>query len=387
MEEARPAPVGAADVVVIGAGILGLAHAYAAARAGARVTVVEQDSHAVGASVRNFGLITVTGQARGAFWGLCRRSRDIWSRVCPQAAIPILQRSLAVIARRPQAARVLEAFLDTEMGEGCRLVSPLDAQIGALGVPVGSCSAVLLSPWELRIEARDALPLLSRWLKQIHGVRFFWGEAVRRIDSGRVETAQRHLTADRTIVCVGRTVTDFFPSLAARYGVTGCKLQMLRTQPFGRAMGPAVMSDLGIARYAGYQGLPGAQDLVSVLETEQPAYRRNGVHLIAVQSADGSLVLGDSHHYGDTLDPFSSEAVDQFVLTEFEAATGTAPPAVAERWTGTYAYAPGREWIHEEVEAGVHAVVVTTGAGMSAAFGIAEEVIAGIFGPERALRL
>ena len=51
------------DLAVVGAGIVGLAHALAAARAGQRVVVIDRDAQANGASIRNFGYITVTGQA------------------------------------------------------------------------------------------------------------------------------------------------------------------------------------------------------------------------------------------------------------------------------------------------------------------------------------
>ena len=56
------------DLAVVGAGMVGLAHAYAAARAGKRVVVIERDARANGASIRNFGFITVTGQERGESW-------------------------------------------------------------------------------------------------------------------------------------------------------------------------------------------------------------------------------------------------------------------------------------------------------------------------------
>ena len=73
------------DLAVVGAGILGLAHALAAARHGKRVIVVDRDAQANGASIRNFGFVTVTGQQRGEMWRLARRSRDVWVEIAGPA--------------------------------------------------------------------------------------------------------------------------------------------------------------------------------------------------------------------------------------------------------------------------------------------------------------
>ena len=51
-----------ADIGVVGGGIIGLAHAYHALRAGKKGVLFERDSFAVGASVRNFGLLWPIGQ-------------------------------------------------------------------------------------------------------------------------------------------------------------------------------------------------------------------------------------------------------------------------------------------------------------------------------------
>ena len=70
-----------ADLAVVGAGIVGLAHALAAARRGLRVVLFERTAPAVGASVRNFGLVWPVGQPADARHHRALRSREIWSEV------------------------------------------------------------------------------------------------------------------------------------------------------------------------------------------------------------------------------------------------------------------------------------------------------------------
>jgi len=107
------------DIAIVGAGIVGLAHALAAAKRGKRVVVIDRDAQANGASVRNFGFVTVTGQQAGDCWDKARQARDIWAEIVDDAGIDVLQRGLLLAARLDESEAVIDAFLRTEMGEGC----------------------------------------------------------------------------------------------------------------------------------------------------------------------------------------------------------------------------------------------------------------------------
>src|SRR5271155_3933043 len=114
------------DIAIVGAGILGLAHALAASRLGLKVLVLDRDARANGSSIRNFGFVTVTGQAAGATWRRAMRSRDVWAEVSPEAGIEVLLHGTHVVAHNPLSRQVLEEFVATDMGERCKMLDVKD---------------------------------------------------------------------------------------------------------------------------------------------------------------------------------------------------------------------------------------------------------------------
>jgi len=373
-----PAPY---DLVVVGAGIVGLAHALAAARRGKRVVVVDREVQANGASIRNFGFVTVTGQERGQVWRRAMRSRDVWMEVAPKAGIPIEHQGLAVIGRRAEAVPVLEAFMATEMGEGCELLTPAMTRARFPMLVPEAISGSLWSPHDRRVESRRAIPQLAAWLEQAMGVTFLRRTQVKSVAPPRIETTTGVIEAEAAVVCPGDDLLALFPERIAAYGVTKCKLHMLRVAPPapGWRLPGSVMTDLSLVRYAGYADLPEAAPLLARLKAEQGAHLDNGVHLIVVQGADGSLVIGDSHHYAATPDPFAPEAVDDLIIDEYCRTIAPARPDVLERWTGVYASA-GRVMFCDKPSDAVRLVMVTSGTGASTAFAIGEETIADLYG-------
>jgi D-hydroxyproline dehydrogenase subunit beta len=365
------------DVIVVGAGIVGLAHAYVGATRGLRVCVVERDAACTGASIRNFGFITVTGQPAGDTWRRAMRSRQVWAEVAPQAGIHIEHRGLYLIAQRPAAVAVLEAFLRTPMGERCELHDTASLGANVPAFKLDNTSAVLCSPHELRVESRTAIPLLASWLARALGVMFRWGENVLDIQSPRVRTSRALLHAERVVLCPGADFNALYPSHFDRHALTMCRLQMLRVQPQpGYRLPGAVMNDLSLVRYLGYADLPEAAVLRAQLEAEEPECLAHGIHLIAVQSADESLVVGDSHHYSIAAQPFASGQVDELILNQLTNTLALEQAQVIERWVGTYPSSATEPCLIEAPDDATRVVVVTSGTGASTAFGIAEDVFA-----------
>src|ERR1700748_2198757 len=75
------------SAIVIGAGIVGLATARSLAIRGYKVTVFERNEKAVGASIRNFGMIWPVGQPNGVLYERALRSKSIWKQVCKDAGL------------------------------------------------------------------------------------------------------------------------------------------------------------------------------------------------------------------------------------------------------------------------------------------------------------
>ncbi|MGX1496499.1 FAD dependent oxidoreductase TIGR03364 [Labrenzia sp. MBR-25] len=368
------------DLAIVGAGIVGLAHALAASRRGKSVLVIDRDSYANGASIRNFGFVTVTGQQAGDCWQKALRSRQVWAEVADAARIPLLHEGLTMTARLPESEAVIDAFLKTEMGADCQRLTPSEASLKVPRLRQDKITCALYSPFEIRVESRDALPRIANWLEEVHAVDFLWQTSVNSVETPKLETSHGTVHAETVIVCPGDDGTTLFSDRIAAYEVTRCKLQMLRVAPRQRLdLGTAVMSDLGLARYLGYAELPEAAPLKARLDREMTDQRDNGIHLIVVQSEDGSLVVGDSHHYSATPDPFIDKTVNDLILGEMETILDLGPYDITETWIGTYASAPDRWRFTDAPDDATRIVVVTAGCGASTAFAIGEETIADLY--------
>lgn len=359
------------DLIVVGAGIVGLAHAVEAVSRGMSVTVLDRDERPVGASVRNFGHGCVTAQA-GEALAYGEHARGTWLRMGPAAGFGVAECGTVVVARADEELAALE---ELAAERGTADVQLLDAAGVAARVPVAGALGGAFLPRDLRVEQRAAAPAIAAWVAAQPGAQVRWSTPVLGVEPGLVRTGRGELRADRVVVCTGHDLDRLFPAVADEAGLQRCVLQMLQVRaPGGVRIAPAVLTGSSMLRYPALARTEGAQALRRRWAGERPELLDAVVNHMLTQLPDGDLVVGDTHAYARTADPFSTEELDELLLAETRALLGVPELAVVRRWQGVYAAADG-EFLRAPVAPGVTAVSVTSGIGMTTAFGLAPAVL------------
>ena len=383
------------DVLIVGAGIVGLAHAAHAVANGLTVTILERDHRAVGASIRNFGHCCITAQS-GDLYEMAQTSRKYWLEFAGLADFWAAESGAMVLARTESEMAVLrELSGEREQGQ-VELLTPTEvrARLGSgeeMSVPDGGTSSV---SWpalvggaflrdDLRVDPRTTVAKLAQWLSEQPGVNIHWNTAALGFGSeaGRstVRTTRGNFHGERIFVCVGHDVDYLFPDLAEEHGIERCALQMsLAAQPPGLHIKPAILTATSMLRYQAFTDTAAANALRAEMEQSRPELLGIGANVMFTQRPDGTVILGDSHHYHHTAPPFLKEGVTTTVNMEIESAIG-APLDIVERWQGIYASSSISPLLVRDVQRGVTVVSVTSGVGMTLSFGLAHRNIARLY--------
>lgn len=364
------------DVLIVGAGVVGLAHAAAALDRGLSVAVVDRDDRCVGASVRNFGHVSITAQADRAL-ELGRSGRERWISAARKAGFWLAESGTVVVARAPDEAAVLEELSAERGPDEVRLVDASD--VGRF-VPDHDPSVIRAAflPMDLRVDARSAIPELARWLAR-QGVTFHWSTTVGVVADGVVETSRGPMTADHVIVCVGHDLDRLAPDVADAFGMRRCYLQMLEVEPpSDGVLEPALLSGLSMLRYPAMRACPSATLVKERIQSQDPALLEHELNLMVTRRPGGTLVLGDSHHYDRTPEPFDAEVVADLLLREGSRLLGVDRLRVVGRWRGVYASSPQSGLVVHRTDEATTVVSVISGIGMTVAMALGAEVVEGL---------
>jgi FAD dependent oxidoreductase TIGR03364 len=304
------------DDAVIGAGIIGLAHAFHLASRGRRVVVFERHRQAQGASIRNFGMLWPIGQPAGPLRDLAMRSRAIWLDVLARAGIWHERIGSLHLAYREDEAEVLCEFAHRADGSGfpCEILQPAAVLARSPHVRGEGLVAALWSPNETCIDPRLTVASLPGWLNETLGVTFEFDTQITACDPPRLRAGGRQWSAGHIWICAGDDLQTLYPETLGRAGLVRCKLQMMRSQSMPWRLGPMLAAGLTLRHYRGFEECPTLPALSDRFARELPDHVRYGVHVLVSQNGQGELVLGDSHEYGEDIQPFDKSGIEQLIL-------------------------------------------------------------------------
>lgn len=372
--------------IVIGAGIVGLALARALALRGYQVQVFERYERAVGASVRNFGMIWPIGVANGPLYRRALASRRIWQEFCDEAGVWYdASGSLHLAYADDELATLAEYAAANASERPCQLLDAAQTRARSAAVVERGLKGSLWSSDEMVLDPRSALAQLPAWLERRYGVQFFWRHPVTAIEFPQVRCGKRSFTADAVYVASGAEFETLYPDLFAALPITRCKLQMMRLapQPDGLRLGAALCGGLSLIHYPGFQVAPSVAALRERYRSEHAALLDLGIHVMAAQNGAGEITIGDSHEYGHTHDPFDRADINAQVLDYLRGFLQLPSWQLGQSWHGIYAkLTDGRSELVLEAEPGVTVVngVGGGGLGMTLSFGLAEEIVAAACG-------
>ncbi|MGA2836678.1 MAG: FAD-dependent oxidoreductase [Acidimicrobiales bacterium] len=367
-------------VVIVGGGVLGTMHALAACRRGWEVVHLEADAGPRRASVRNFGLVWVSGRAPGAELDLAVRARGLWEQIAshspavgfrPDGSLTIArhERELDLLSEAASRADAATRGFELLDAEEVRRVNP--AVRGRLLGGLRCTRDAVVEPGLVLGALRVTLEATGRytWLPRRQVV-----DVVTTTGGGVVATdhlGDRH-GGSVAVLCIGDRLSGIGGRIGAALAAAPlrrCRLQMMQTAPTTEHLTTA-LADADSMRYYPAFDLPGRDAL-----PDPPATTSEwGMQLLVVQRAGGGLTIGDTHTYDEPFDFAVEEHLYDDLRSRAEALLGWPLPPTLRRWAGVYTGATDeRTCYRSTVDTGIVVVTGPAGRGMTLSPAIAEE--------------
>jgi D-hydroxyproline dehydrogenase subunit beta len=364
------------DLLIVGGGIIGLAHAYIALKKGYSVLLIEKESKAVGASVRNFGLIWPIGQPSGNLYERAMESREIWLELSKKANFWTLENGSMHLAYKADEMDVITEYHEN-FGSNTQLLKPDEAKSMAPTVIKKGLLGGLYSKTELNVNPKRAIYAITSWLSKQENCTIKTGEKVLNVCSGEVHTSKSKYVAQKVLICSGSDFQSLYPDIFHSSPLIKSKLQMLRTepQPLNFRFGPTLCGGLTLRHYASFDQCQSLLALKKRIHTETPEFDKWGIHVMISQNEFNELIIGDSHEYGETFDPFDKASINKLILDYMNSFAKIPNKQIKETWHGVYAKHPNSTEFTEIPGENVKIITGFGGAGMTFSFGYAMEEI------------
>ncbi|MDM4719343.1 TIGR03364 family FAD-dependent oxidoreductase [Micromonospora sp. WMMA1363] len=363
-------------LIIVGGGVLGTMHAWQAVRRGHEVLHLEREAEVRGATVRNFGLVWVSGRASGAELEAALRARELWEVIGTEVTgIGFRANGSLTVCRTPEEVAVAEAAASAP-DAAARGFKLLDRDETRAVNPAlrGDFAAALWCERDAAVESRVALPALRATLAASGRYQWLPRREVRDLTAGGVRDDHGTVhSGDQVVLATGAVLAGLVRELAPDLPVRRVWLQMAQTAPLDEPLTTSV-ADADSFRY--YPGFRGPQlDALTATQPQSTVAAEHAMQLLMVQRLDGGLTIGDTHAYAE---PFAFDQVEEpyeHLAEVASALLGRPLPAIRRRWHGVYAQCLDPAEIVQRRPVGGNAVLVTGpgGRGMTCAPAIAEQ--------------
>jgi FAD dependent oxidoreductase TIGR03364 len=366
--------------IVVGAGIVGLATAKALAEKGFQVEVFDKSQFALGASVRNFGMLWPVGQPEGALYNRALRSKEIWLDYLHEMNIPFNECGSLHLAYCKEEMDVVEDIysLFKEKGRPVSVVDKKYITSNYNGINANELLGALRSEDEVIIDPREGIKNLPDYLNNKYNIQFLWGSAVTNVRKNRITSANKEYEADLICICSGADFETLYPEVYKTQPIIKTKLQMMRFQHNdpNYNIGASICGGLSLLHYKSFRASSALTKLRLKIEEEIPEFLKYGIHVMVSQNNKGELTVGDSHEYALDFEPFDKIEINEMILSYLKKMMHIEEWKMIQSWNGVYPIMTNNaSELFLEVEPGVYILNGIGGHGMTMSFGFAEEVI------------
>ncbi len=366
--------------IVAGAGIAGLAMARALALKGYAVTVFEKNEKAVGASVRNFGMIWPVGQPSGLLYETALATKAIWKTIAGATGLWHNESGSVHTAYHRDEWDVLQELATIFAAEGrpVQLLRKDEAIARFPAINPANFRGGLYSATEMVVDPRVAIASVADYLAGQQNVKFVWDKAVTAVENGKIHTGHETHEADIIVLCSGADIQTLYPRVLRDNGMTTCKPQMMRFKSDDEhfSIGASLCGGLSLIHYNSFKAAGTLEALRQRYAREMPEYLAHGIHVMVSQNDKGELTVGDSHAYGGVHDPFDEMPINHLIRDYLNQFVTTHRWKLIQTWNGIYPkLTDGRSHLFAEADKGVYIFNGLGGAGMTLGLGLAEAAV------------
>lgn len=370
------------DIAIIGGGIFGIAHAFAAAKRGLKVAIFERTQKAVGASIRNFGMQWPVGQTAGVNYERALRSQAIWKELAefggfwtaPKGSLHLALIDLEVEVMREFAALAPQHGFKVKYLEKAEVASYSPTALNHANI-IGA----LHSETEMTLNSPEAIWNAPLALQAKYGVTLNYNHVVQNVEHPYIHTNQGVYQAERIVICPGSDWEQFYPEAYQGQQFKKCKLQMMRlaVPTADWHLDQALASGMSMCHYDSFSLAPSLPKLRAFYDEQYPELKRWGIHILITENNKREIIIGDSHEYADDqFEPFDRQEINNIILHWVQQYLHLPKVEVLQAWHGIYLKNYGPEvFFRLAPNPNVRIVNGPGGQGMTISMAVGEETL------------